>query len=307
MPLLFSESAEEKSRHSGGDGNPRQVRLAQLTEILASMDEGTLAIAEDFLPMLMREASELRYASIAGSRLEPHPDYRNVAVMTNASNGYLQAIGSRHGISNITQDNGHRVLLLSLAMNVGVLPGRTGNDLRDSSSWEYELKTCSLESNHPCFTTNHHLNMTIIDKYRKAGFIFALYSRGKLVCAWAVHPDALASHFDKWEKDLLDGKEHHNNRTIPINHVREVGTLIYGDPLQDDWKAAYGVEERESFPQRDPSALNTLEVALELSATRWCIYKARSTVRMAWKRLETQMKAIRKADREARRAARAQL
>jgi hypothetical protein len=273
-------------------------------EAVEAMDDRTLAVAREFLPLLQHEAANIRYASIAGQELAPHPDYFNVALMTNSSHAYLKTIGDRNGVTNLTQDNGFRVLLIALALNIGVLGGRNGNDLRDSTPWQFELKTCSLENKNPCFGTHHHLDRDRIEKYRDAGFIFAVFSKGKPVCAWVVHPDALAFYFDKWEKSLFEGeKDHHNNRFISINYVREVGTVIYGDPLPDDWQKIYGTtEESQNGGERDPETMNTLEQALAISRERWTIRLAKDHLRKMWKTIENHAKAARKAARMARKA-----
>jgi len=215
--------------------------------------------------------------------------------MANASNEYLQGIANRHGIPNITQDNGIRVLQIALACNLGVVPGRTGNDLCDRNGQEFELKTCSLDGRDPGFTTAHHLTRGLIEKYRKAGFILAAFSGGRLISVYVVHPKALSDYFDAWEKGLGDGKDHHNNRIIPINHVREIGTLISGEALPDDWKALYAGKEAETLEQRDPETLGSLAAALALSEARFSVKKSRVAFKHAFKTIDICGKAIRRA------------
>lgn len=53
----------------------------------------------------------------------------------------LQDLAEKHGINDIFQDNGGKLLQVLLITGLEVLPGREGNDAKDSYGNEYELKS----------------------------------------------------------------------------------------------------------------------------------------------------------------------
>ena len=86
-----------------------------------------------------------------------------------------QALATKYGISDIFQDNGGKLLQVLLLAKLNNLAGREGNDAVDDEGQEYELKSVNA-----ClttqFSTHHHLNPTIIRKYRNVrGWYFAIY------------------------------------------------------------------------------------------------------------------------------------
>ncbi|MBJ6002176.1 restriction endonuclease, partial [Salmonella enterica subsp. enterica serovar Derby] len=56
-----------------------------------------------------------------------------------------QDLASKHGIYDIFQDNGGKLLQVLLALDLKVLPGREGNDAVDDSGVEYELKSVNID------------------------------------------------------------------------------------------------------------------------------------------------------------------
>src|SRR5476651_2666085 len=76
-----------------------------------------------------------------------------------------QELASKHGIGDIFQDNGGKLLQLVLLTGLTVIPGREGNDARDAEGHEYELKSINVLLT-KSFSTHHHMNPTIIAKYR---------------------------------------------------------------------------------------------------------------------------------------------
>jgi Restriction endonuclease PvuII len=86
----------------------------------------------------------------------------------------FQLLASKHGIYDIFQDNGGKILQVMLILGLKIIPGREGNDARDSDGREYELKSVNLELTR-AFSTNHHLNPAIISKHRKVPWLFAIY------------------------------------------------------------------------------------------------------------------------------------
>jgi hypothetical protein len=85
-----------------------------------------------------------------------------------------QELASKHGIGDIFQDNGGKLLQLVLITGLTVIPGREGNDARDRQGNEYELKSVNTLLTQS-FSTHHHMNPVIIGKYRKVKWCFAVY------------------------------------------------------------------------------------------------------------------------------------
>lgn len=56
-----------------------------------------------------------------------------------------QELATRHGINDIFQDNGGKLLQVLLIMGLCVIPGREGNDAVDQDGKEYELKSVNIE------------------------------------------------------------------------------------------------------------------------------------------------------------------
>ncbi len=139
----------------------------------------------------------------------------------------LQELANKHGINDIFQDNGGKLLQVLLITGLEDLPGREGNDAIDSDGNEYELKsvnTLLVRS----FSTHHHMNPVIIEKYRKVDWIFAVYEGIQLLSIYQLTPTDLEFYYSKWVKKWHDdGEKDINNPKIPLNYVMEHGTLIY--------------------------------------------------------------------------------
>lgn len=140
----------------------------------------------------------------------------------------FQALASAHGVGDIFQDNGGKLLQLVLTMDLTVLPGREGNDARDSLGREYEVKSVNIDLT-SSFSTNHHLNPTIIAKYRKVGWLFAMYRGIELTAIYSMEPYELTPLFDLWEEKWTTKGRDLNNPKIPVKFVLERGTIIYGE------------------------------------------------------------------------------
>jgi hypothetical protein len=139
-----------------------------------------------------------------------------------------QRIASKHGIEDIFQDNGGKILQVLLLLGLNNIAGREGNDAVDSEGNEYELKSVNVELTQGV-STHHHLNPFIIAKYRQVDWIFAIYRHIELQCVYRLTSAELEPYFEKWEaKWHADGGKDINNPKIPIKFVREVGKLVYG-------------------------------------------------------------------------------
>lgn len=140
-----------------------------------------------------------------------------------------QELATKHGIDDIFQDNGGKLLQVLLITGLNVLPGREGNDAIDEEGNEYELKSVNRRKTQS-FSTHHHLNHTIIDKYQQVDWIFAVYEGIELQSIYRLTPKQLAFYFEKWGEQLNDGRSHINNPKIPLKHVIQHGFLIYEKP-----------------------------------------------------------------------------
>ncbi len=144
----------------------------------------------------------------------------------------LQRLASEHGIHDVFQDNGGKLLQVLLVTGLKALPGREGNDAVDAEQREYEMKsvnrfdTHGKEKKNPQFTTHHHLNKTIIEKYRKVDWLFAIYSGIELDEVWLLTPRHLENWYSKWENELLT-KDNLNNPKVPLTYVQANGVLLY--------------------------------------------------------------------------------
>jgi hypothetical protein len=155
-----------------------------------------------------------------------HPDAELLAELFPKIREY-QALATKHGIRDIFQDNGGKLLQVVLLTGLRVLGAREGNDAVDDAGREYELKTVNIDLTRS-FSTHHHLNPTIIEKYRGVDWIFAIYRGIEIDRIYATPPAALEEYFTKWERKWHeDGGKDINNPKIPVEFVERNGTLLY--------------------------------------------------------------------------------
>lgn len=138
-----------------------------------------------------------------------------------------QEFAVKHGINDIFQDNGGKILQALLLTGLTILPGREGNDAIDKYGNEYELKSVNALLTKD-FSTHHHMNPTIIAKYRKVDWIFAIYEGIELKEIYKLTPQDLEPYYVAWEKKWHDiGGKDINNPKIPLKYVRDKGKLLY--------------------------------------------------------------------------------
>lgn len=138
-----------------------------------------------------------------------------------------QALASRHGIDDIFQDNGGKLLQVLLLTSLSNLEGREGNDAVDQNGYEFELKSVNIKLTQS-FSTHHHMNPSIITKYRKVDWIFAIYEGIEIKSIFQLTPDALEEYYKKWEEKWYnDGEKDINNPKIPVSFVEKHGKKIY--------------------------------------------------------------------------------
>jgi Restriction endonuclease PvuII len=160
--------------------------------------------------------------------MKAHPDKDKLDHLLPSVIEY-QALATQHGIKDIFQDNGGKLLQVILQLGLTVLPGREGNDAKDETGREYELKSVNIELQKQV-TTHHHLNPVILGKYRQVDWIFAVYKNIQLICIYMMTPEDLEPLFTKWEaKWHADGGKDINNPKIPLDFVVKHGKLLHGE------------------------------------------------------------------------------
>jgi hypothetical protein len=160
--------------------------------------------------------------------MKPHPDKIKLDALLPAIREY-QNLAEEHGIGDIFQDNGGKILQVIIALNLRVLTGREGNDAVDIEGREYELKSVNVALQRQ-ITTHHHLNPTILNKYRKVDWIIAAYANIELLAVYKITPKNLEPLFSRWEnKWHADGGKDINNPKIPLDFVIEHGQLLVGE------------------------------------------------------------------------------
>lgn len=138
-----------------------------------------------------------------------------------------QSLAQEHGINDIFQDNGGKILQVLLVINLKILPGREGNDAVDEKGNEYELKSLNVALT-KSFSTHHHMNPVIIKKYKQVDCIFAVYNGIELLEIYKLTPKQLNPFYLKWNKKWkADGGKDINNPKIPLSFVKAKGKLIY--------------------------------------------------------------------------------
>ena len=149
----------------------------------------------------------------------------------------FQQLAYKFNINDVFQDNGGKLLQLLLITGLTNMPNREGNDAVNASGREFELKTVNILLT-KSFSTNHHLNPTIIAKYRKVDWIFGIYEGIEVKRIYRVEPEDLEEkYFSKWEEKWhKEGGKDINNPKIPLSHVSAVGSLLYPKDDDDDGK-----------------------------------------------------------------------
>ncbi len=139
----------------------------------------------------------------------------------------FQTLASKHGIDDIFQDNGGKLLQTLIILGLLKLPKREGNDAVDAEGNEYELKTVNINLT-KSFSTHHHLNPTIIKKYRAVkAWYFSIYRHIELVSIHRLSTTTLEPLFSTWEKKWKATKKDINNPKIPVAFVESHGTKVY--------------------------------------------------------------------------------
>jgi hypothetical protein len=158
--------------------------------------------------------------------MKPHPDLAKMEALLPYVRQY-QELATSHGINDVFQDNGGKLLQMLLVTGLKALGKREGNDARDELGKEYELKSVNIKLTRN-FSTHHHLNPTILAKYRKVDWVMAVYESIELKRVYHLRPVDLEPLFVKWEKKWHDeGGKDINNPKIPLSFVQAQGKLVF--------------------------------------------------------------------------------
>lgn len=138
-----------------------------------------------------------------------------------------QALADEYNINDIFQDNGGKLLQVLMITGLVNLDGREGNDAVDKQGREYELKSLNINLT-KSFSTHHHMNPTIIAKYRLVDWIFAVYNAIEVLEIYRLKPADIEPYYTKWEEKWhARGGKDINNPKISLKYVRQVGQLLY--------------------------------------------------------------------------------
>ena len=179
----------------------------------------------------------------------PHLDWSRLQTLLPAVREY-QKLANEHGINDIFQDNGGKILQMLLALGLKGLPGREGNDAVDEEGREYELKSVNLFLT-SSFSTHHHINPTIIAKYELVEWFFAVFEDIEMRRIWRVEQAALASVFAGWgSRWHASGGKDINNPKIALPFVMQHGYEVYSDGVPLDLKRAAQMRASRSAANR---------------------------------------------------------
>lgn len=138
-----------------------------------------------------------------------------------------QKLAKKYKIDDIFQDNGGKYVQLLILLGLETTGDREGNDAFDKDGNEYEIKTVNIEKQLQ-FTTHHHMNPTIIEKYRLVNWYFAAYRSIELQVIYRLTPESLEPFYKKWEdKWHRDGSKDINNPKIPLRYVMDHGEEVW--------------------------------------------------------------------------------
>lgn len=155
-----------------------------------------------------------------------NPDYIEFLRLFPAIQEY-QKLAEKYKISDIFQDNGGKYVQLLILLGLTTDGAREGNDAIDEDGNEYEIKTLNVGLQRS-FTTHHHMNPTIIAKYRKVDWFFAPFLGIDLQVIYRVKPQAMEFYYKQWEdKWNSRGGKDINNPKIPLKYVMEHGDVVW--------------------------------------------------------------------------------
>ncbi len=188
----------------------------------------------------------------------PHKDWDKLQKLMPEVRQY-QALAKEHGIDDIFQDNGGKILQMLLALDLTGIPGREGNDAVDAKGREYELKSVNIWLT-SSFSTNHHINPGIIKKYREVCWVFAIYEGIEMRRAYFMDTGKLEVYLMAWEEKWhKDGGKDINNPKISLDFVMQVGEEVYNDGGPLDLEASKKIRAARAKDSADRRRAKSLE------------------------------------------------
>ncbi|MBP6506139.1 MAG: hypothetical protein KA257_01130 [Opitutaceae bacterium] len=174
--------------------------------------------------------------------MKPHSDYGKLLKLWPHVQEF-QKLATQHGIKDVFQDNGGKLLQMLLITGLAGMGAREGNDAVDGDGKEFELKSVNIDLTTQV-STHHHLNPGILAKYRKVKWIFAIYRSIELQEIWFMEPKQLEPWFAAQEEKWHARKRDLNNPKIPLTFVRANGVKFFpfAKPAPSLEKAEIAVE-----------------------------------------------------------------
>jgi hypothetical protein len=158
--------------------------------------------------------------------VKPHDDYQKLIELWPHVQRF-QELANKHGIHDVFQDNGGKLLQMLLITGLSGIGAREGNDAKDLEGREFELKSVNINLTTQ-ISTHHHLNPTILGKYRKVRWIFAVYRSIELQEIWLMEAADLEPWFSQQEEKWKErGGRDLNNPKISLKFVRERGKKFF--------------------------------------------------------------------------------
>lgn len=136
-----------------------------------------------------------------------------------------QELANKYQIADIFQDNGGKYLEILIKLGLNCDGKRQGSDAFDCNGNEYEIKTINTNLSSRGFSTQHHLNISIIEHYRSVNWYFIIYEGVELKSIYYLPAYKLEPYFSRWESECRKSGKTLNNPKIPVNYVREHGEL----------------------------------------------------------------------------------
>ncbi|MFQ5733095.1 MAG: helix-turn-helix domain-containing protein [Planctomycetaceae bacterium] len=193
---------------------------------IGSVERGERNISVDNMEAIAHALKRPIHTLLYGASIQGVSEVDQLEILWPAVQEY-QVLAQRHGIDDVFQDNGGKILQVLLITGLSALPGREGNDAVDRQGEEYELKSVNIRKT-KSFSTHHHMNPTIIAKFRKVDWIFAVYDGIELLEIWQLGPTDIEPFYQKWERKWhADGGKDINNPKIPLSFVRKHGDMIH--------------------------------------------------------------------------------
>ena len=197
---------------------------------LSEIERGNYGVTVDYLARIAQSLAVTLEDIVSRDYEEPETDIDKLNALFPHIRKY-QELALKNGINDIFQDNGGKLLQVLLITDLEDLPGREGNDAKDHLGKEYELKSVNTNLT-KSFSTHHHMNPVIIEKYRQVDWVFAVYEGIELKEIYLLTPEDLGYYYDKWEtKWHATGGKDINNPKIPLSYVRDNGKLIFKMPV----------------------------------------------------------------------------